>query len=117
MNIAMVAPSQVDAYLDRVDRFIAGVNALKDRVNEMLAARTPANEKPVQITADEPVSVKPEAAASYTPEPAPAPAQNVSPVMGTKTEPAMAEPVGKTPDDIDLDKIMSEISLGDGLMP
>ena len=83
----------------------------------MLAARTPANEKPVQITADEPVSVKPEAAASYTPEPAPAPAQNVSPVMRTKTEPAMAEPVGKTPDDIDLDKIMSEISLGDGLMP
>lgn len=117
MNIAMVSPSQVDAYLDRVNRFVESVNALKDRVNEMLAARTPANEKPIQITADEPTSGKPEPSVSHTPEPAPAPAQKAAPIMETKTEPAAAEPASKTPDDIDLDAIMSEISIGDELLP
>lgn len=122
MDIAMVAPSQVDAYMDRMTRFIEGVNALKDRMNELLAARTPANEQPIQITEEAPVVSRPEPVQSHIAEPAPAPepVQQTAPVSQMQAEPQMDDftdvdqtaSAAKTADDINLDDILSSINFG-----
>ena len=122
MNIAMVAPSQVDAYMDRMTRFIEGVNALKDRMNELLAARTPANEQPIQITEEAPTVSRPEPVQSHITEPAPAPepVQQTAPVSQMRAEPQMDDftdvdqtaSAEKTADDINLDDILSSINFG-----
>ena len=122
MDIAMVAPSQVDAYMDRMTRFIEGVNALKDRMNELLAARTPANEQPIQITEDAPAASRPEPVQSHITEPAPAPepVQQTDPVSQMRAEPQMDDftdvdktaSAEKTADDINLDDILSSINFG-----
>ena len=122
MDIAMVAPSQVDAYMDRMTRFIEGVNALKDRMNELLAARTPANEQPIQITEEAPTVSRPEPVQSHITEPAPAPepVQQTAPVSQMRAEPQMDDftdvdktaSAEKTADDINLDDILSSINFG-----
>lgn len=133
MDIAMVAPSQVDAYMDRMTRFIEGVNALKDRMNELLAARTPANEQPIQITEEAPAASRqiteeapavsrPEPVQSHITEPAPAPepVQQTDPVSQMRAEPQMDDftdvdktaSAEKTADDINLDDILSSINFG-----
>lgn len=128
MNIAMVAPSQIDAYMDRVTRFVENVNALKDRVNELLAAHTPANEQPIQITDDPVQKEAPQMFSTQAPEPAPAPASTIQQeapapaasqgpsVMEMDTDfPDASKPQEKTAEDINLDDILSSINFDDAL--
>lgn len=125
MSIAMVEQSAVDNYLERVQRFVDGVHHLRDRINEMLAARTPAGMEPEQISVEEtpfvaPISQDPIQATSVTnPEPV-----SEEPVMKASSAPkpmeaVHSEPSGKSVEEINLDAIMDEImtGMGDDLVP
>lgn len=95
MTIAMVPQSQIDDYLNRIERFSQSVKAFAQRLDAMMAARTPDNITPEYA---EPVSEKP----SYM-----------------KTDPLVtadyaSKPVTEsvvTPDDVDIDAILDSIDL------
>ena len=125
MSIAMVEQSAVDNYLERVQRFVDGVHHLRDRINEMLAARTPAGMEPEQISVEDTPSVAPisqdpiQAAPVTNPEPvAEEPVTKASSVP-KPMEAVQSEPSGKSVEEINLDAIMDEImtGMGDDLVP
>ena len=125
MSIAMVEQSAVDNYLERVQRFVDGVHHLRDRINEMLAARTPAGMEPEQISVEDTPSVAPisqdpiQAAPVTNPESvAEEPVTKASSVP-KPMEAVQSEPSGKSVEEINLDAIMDEImtGMGDDLVP
>lgn len=87
MPVKMIDQSLVNAYLDRVQRFVNGVNEFKNHLDEMMRTWSLTAEQPESVTA-------------MTEEPAMAATMNAS-------EAAM--PI--TADDIDLDAIIKDIDL------
>lgn len=100
MTIAM-EQSQIDAYLERIHRFVESVNAFKDRLDNMLSAHTPGNME------------QPESVSHYMETKA----VQQEPVQTSFTS-ASADAVSSkvvTPDDIDIDAILNNIDIDGAL--
>ena len=95
MNIAMVDQKQVDAYLDRAQRFIDNVNTFKETLIERLHAIGQANPfandvvTPVQATQNSPTSQTPVSSV-----------MNATPIQPTVTA-----------DDVDIDALLGDLDL------
>lgn len=98
MNAATINPSAVNAYLDRVRRFVDGVNKLQERLNLMLSGHLGDSMEQAETRQASPQPVQ---AADYRPE---------TPAMPQANAPA---PV--TPDEVDLDAILNSINLDNTL--
>lgn len=101
MNIAMVEQSRIDAYLDRVQRFVDGVHSLEERLTHLLGARTTTQEEQTAsfhtYQPTEPASIpKPEL---------------VSQTSSYESRPSAPVSAPVTADDVDIDAILSDISL------
>lgn len=107
MPIAAVDQNLVNSYLDRVQRFVNGVNAFKERIDAMMEGRLsdlgPSQSSyiptestvPIESTYSQPSYAEP----SYSP----------SAYTEPEVQQAAAAPV--TADDVDLDALLSGISL------
>ena len=105
MSVAIVEQPTVNAYLDRIQRLIDGVNAFKQRLDEMLMESPTARmeqPEPGPHSMREPVSQP--ISAVYEPVPEPA-----APVAQT-SQAVDPEPRKVTADDVDIDAILSDIS-------
>lgn len=111
MNIAMVEQSQIDEYLNRVHRFVEGVYAFQERLRDMLEDRTSPDMKmeASTISTSEPVP-------SYS-DPVPAYEEPMNEAVSETTYSETAEtsfeetPSTVTADDVDIDALLSDISL------
>lgn len=114
MSIAIAEQSQIDVYLERIQRFVSSVQAFKQRMDEIFAARTPAEQAQHPFTpSQEPdtPSQGPDLAnhASATPVSA-EPARFTS-----EPESADTTQTSFTPEDVDIDAILSSINFGHDL--
>lgn len=101
MNIAMVDQSQVDAYLDRAQRFIDNVNTFKETLIERLREIGQANpfaadvsHRKVPVQTAEPMQTSP--------------VSQTTPVQMTASTPT-SSPV--TADDVDIDALLGDLDL------
>ena len=112
MNIAMAEQSQIDAYLDRVRRFVEGVHTFQERIRDMLEDRTSPDMamETSTISASEPVPSYSEPVPAYE---EPLTHEPVSKTVSYETPETSFEeaPTTVTADDVDIDALLSDISL------